>query len=227
MIFEKEMPNHSWGTAESAREGNYNSLIVTASVEQLNISYADYTKSEKGQGVLINNHESLSWDELCTKLTTYNADDNTKKDGEMWLPSGIETGKNKEDGNTTGWNVLVLDIDSEQANPAPDVDVVAERIKKLGWAAIIATSHSNKSVVLKKGKRIEKANCYRIIIRPEQSIPKHRIKDVVASTAERLELTQWQDKSPTAASQGFYLPRCPQNKLHLKLILNKKNKINQ
>lgn len=163
----------------------------------------------------ITGHRDLTWRALSDMLAR--PIERAAKDGPGWLPSAIETHREKK--NAQPWCALVLDIEAKTVTDktdgvktaiGPEPPPLAEALTEaelLGWRGIGHTSHSHRDpAILPAGIAHHR---YRLIFAVSRPVEVPEVQPLCAHVAARLGLGDCVDTSAMEAARFFWLPACP------------------
>lgn len=145
--------------------------------------------------------KETTWAQICKKLTTVKIG---AKDGPGWVPADIDPGPRRND-RVRSVSVLVLDVEIKNGATPPDVQVFRSRLELIGYDAHVHTTYNHDSNYPR----------YRVIFRLAAPVPPAMLKQALSVIADKAGLTDCWDQQCTDPARLFYLPRCPEDKVHL------------
>ena len=173
-----------------------------------------------GHGCPVDAQHGADWDGVCQMVATHTV--NEAKVGPGWLPGRIAPGPRTGD-RVTSWDVLALDVEATAQHipgtdmkrltgpKPPTVTELATEIELMGWAAVLATSHSHEAPA--EGGTLGPR--YRVVFNLSRALLPDEIKPAGLAVARLLGLTDCFDAKCLEPARLFYLPRVPDARVAL------------
>ncbi len=160
-----------------------------------------------------------TWEELTHLVTSHEVSE--EKEGKAWMPAVISPGPRKQE-RVEYWSCLSIDVEAKAEKQVdgikhvigplpPGLPELADRLRTLGWAGVLATSfsHEQPTEAGSLGPR------YRLVLPVSRPLAPAEIRPLGMYVGQLLGLTECMDTSCLEAARLFYLPRCPVDRLQL------------
>ena len=160
-----------------------------------------------------------TWKELIHVVTSHEVSE--EKEGKAWMPAVISPGPRKKE-RVEYWSCLPIDVEAKAEKQddgikqvvgplPPKLQELADKLRTLGWAGVLATSFSHEQPIEAGtlGPR------YRLVLPISRPLAPAEIRPLGLYVGQLLGLAECMDTSCLEAARLFYLPRCPADRLHL------------
>ena len=144
------------------------------------------------------------------------------KEGPGWVPGHIEPGPRTGE-RVTHWDVLALDIEGKAERlpngtkrligpKPPPVSEMAAELELWGLAGVLHTTHTHEEPTTDGGTLGPR---YRVVLNVSRTILPAEIKPLGLAVVAMLGLGDCTDTKCLEPARLFFLPRCPQERVHL------------